>query len=173
MSQENQELRSGEGEGNYEAARSYNEHATAFAHASAGHDDAEESVSMNESAEPAGEGSYEGAEQYNEGASEFADANDYEMAEGTGVNQESVVAEREAKNEGLDEHVLRNNEDPLHVEYHRDGWVLRTEDGAYQTHAFEHIEDALRRAHQIARETHVALHVHGPDGGLVDRFESV
>lgn len=59
----------------------------------------------------------------------------------------------------------------VHVVHERNGWVIHSKDPS-QDAIFDRIDDALRRAHEIAAEMHVPLLVHGLDGAVVDKFDA-
>ncbi|ACY18000.1 hypothetical protein [Haliangium ochraceum] len=176
-----------EGEGSYEAAEMYNEAASEFAETNFDHREAA-AAGNTEAGEVEGEGSYEGSEAYNQGAKEFAESGKVEEAAREAKNSlddedeadEMRSAEEKGKEplrgmaiedvQALDE-AKQFSAGPLHVEFVRGSWMIRTENGRNPTNGFEHIEDALRRAHELAAMAHVPLHVHGPDGSLVDKYE--
>lgn len=59
----------------------------------------------------------------------------------------------------------------VHVVHERNGWVIHAKDETVDA-IFDRMDDALRRAHEIAAELHMPLHVHGLDGALIDKSEA-
>jgi uncharacterized protein YdaT len=59
-----------------------------------------------------------------------------------------------------------------HVMFERDSWVICPEDRSEATHSFSNLEDAIRRAHEIATEHHSAVYVYDPDGAIIDKYEN-
>lgn len=50
-------------------------------------------------------------------------------------------------------------------------WLICPEDAEQPTHTFQARDDAVARAHDIAREGGVRVYVHGLDGAVVERLE--
>jgi uncharacterized protein YdaT len=59
-----------------------------------------------------------------------------------------------------------------HVMFERDSWVICPEDRSEATHSFSNLEDAIRRAHEIATEKHSAVYVYDADGAIIDKYEN-
>jgi uncharacterized protein YdaT len=64
-----------------------------------------------------------------------------------------------------------SNTAAVHVVHERNGWVIHAKDETLDA-IFDRIDDALRRAHEIAAEMHVPLLVHGLDGALIDKYDA-
>lgn len=59
-----------------------------------------------------------------------------------------------------------------HVMFERDSWVICPEDRSEASHSFSNLEDAIRRAHDIAAEQHSAVYVYDPNGAIIDKYEN-
>jgi hypothetical protein len=64
-----------------------------------------------------------------------------------------------------------SNDAAVHVVHERQGWVIHAKDETLDA-TFDRIDDALRRAHEIAAQMHVPLLVHGLDGALIDKYDA-
>ena len=59
-----------------------------------------------------------------------------------------------------------------HVMFEDGSWVVLSEGDVEPLASFNDVEDALRRAHEIATEHSSAVYVHDGDGNLIDKIES-
>jgi hypothetical protein len=59
----------------------------------------------------------------------------------------------------------------FHLMYSDPVWVIWPEDRDHPTHRFNLYEDALKRAHELAKERLSAVYVFDPDGKLIQRSE--
>ena len=116
-----------------------------------------------------GEGSYTAAREYERRLSEFVRSGRMEQA----ANDAAVALDVETEGQGQAEASSGDAGDEVgvHVKHERLGWVVEPGEGTGPTAIFDSIDDALRRAHELAAEQHVPLFVHGPDGELIDRFD--
>ena len=129
-----------------------------------------------------GEGSYQGARDYQQSLKEFVRsgrveqaANDAELALDSETEAGEPVARRgKSKASGKKSLSADACEDvAVHVKHERTGWVVEPGTGKGPAAIFDHIEDALRRAHELAAEQHLPLLVHGPDGELIDKYDAL
>ena len=130
-----------------------------------------------------GEGSYEAAREYDRRLKEFVRsgrveraANDAELAlDSESEGDEQVEGQGKSKTCGTRSAVSADaGEDvAVHVKHERTGWVVEPGTGKGPAAIFDSIDDALRRAHELAVEQHLPLFVHGPDGELIDKFDAL
>lgn len=181
-----------EGEGSYEAAREYGRGVREFVHSGRVEEAAEEAAhSLDEDEEGLREAEqigkshaqgWEGASQASgNSSSPGLDQLDPEarhralerinqlMEEGYSERQAQRIALRLA--EDWAEMGQASDDTAVHVVHERNGWAIHSKDESLDA-VFDRIDDALRRAHEIAVQLHVPLHVHGPDGELIDRFDA-
>jgi hypothetical protein len=169
-----------EGEDSAQAARNSNEGAGETARP--GQVEGEDSQVARSQGGVEGEGSYTAAREYGRAARAFARSGRVEEAAeeaATALDREPET-HREAEQQGK---ARIQEEDPalaraesgdsagVHVKHERQGWVVEAP-GNIPFPTFDNIDDALRRAHEIASMQHVPLFVHGPDGELIDTFEA-
>jgi hypothetical protein len=77
-----------------------------------------------------------------------------------------------ARAQGKDEHRASGKATPaLHVMFADHQWVIWPEDMEEPTHRFNLMEDAYRRAHQLAVERGADVYVFGPAGELIEKNE--
>lgn len=181
-----------EGEGSYEAAREYGRGVSEFVRSGRVEEAAEEAAhSVDEDEEGLREAEeigkshaqgWEGASQASGNTSSPGlDQLDPEarhramerinqlMEEGYSERQAQRIALRLA--EDWAEMGQASDDTAVHVVHERNGWAIHSKDESLDA-VFDRIDDALRRAHEIAVQLHVPLHVHGPDGELIDRFDA-
>lgn len=128
-----------------------------------------------------GEGSYEGAREYDRRLKEFVRSGRVEQA----ANDAALALDSEAADGGQVKRLGKNKaqgetsasadvcEDvAVHVKHERLGWVVEPGTSQVPTAIFDSIDDALRRAHELAAEQHLPLLVHGPDGELIDKYDA-
>jgi hypothetical protein len=132
-----------------------------------------------------GEGSYEAARDYDQRLKEFVRAgrveqaaNDAELAldsETEGGAKVGRQGKGKVKAGGKAAAASGDACDDVavHVKHERTGWIVEPGTGKGPAPIFDHIEDALRRAHELAAEQHLPLFVHGPDGELIDKFDAL
>jgi hypothetical protein len=128
-----------------------------------------------------GEGSYEGARDYERRLKDFVRSGRVEQA----ANDAEIALDSESEG---DEQVGRkgkaragksavsadaDEEVAVHVKHERMGWVVEPGTGKGPAPIFDSIDDALRRAHELAAEQHLPLLVHGPDGELIDKYDAL
>lgn len=84
-----------------------------------------------------------------------------------------AVAMGIARAQGVDEHRPADGgmSPSVHVLFADREWVIWPEDEAEPTHRFNALEDAFRRAHQLAVERASDLYVFGPGGELIEKSE--
>jgi uncharacterized protein YoaH (UPF0181 family) len=181
-----------EGEGSYEAARDYGRGVREFVRSGRVEEAAEEAVqSLDENeqelseAEEIGKSHAQGWEGASLASSDSSSASldqlepearqrameriSQLMAEGYSQRQAERIAVRLAEDWvdlGKDD-----GQPAVHVVHERNGWAVHAEDKNLDA-IFDHMDDALRRAHEIAAQLHVPLRVHGPDGALIDKFDA-
>lgn len=137
-----------------------------------------------------GEGSYEAAREYDRRLGEFVRsgrveqaANDAELAldrdpagHGQAERKGKAKAPPDPELEALvsDRASEAGDETAVHVKHDRHGWVVEPGPSSKgPAPIFDSIDDALRRAHEIAAEQHLPLLVHGPDGELIDKYDAL
>lgn len=185
---------SAEGEGNYEAAREYGRGVGEFVRSGRVEEAAEEAeLSLDQDPQGLAEaeqiGKSRGQDLFWEGASQASgdtsspaldrlepDARhraleriNQLMEEGYSERQAQRIAMRLA--EDWADLEQSSNEVAVHVVHERQGWVIHAKDETLDA-TFDRIDDALRRAHEIAAEMHVPLLVHGLDGALIDKYDA-
>lgn len=187
MANEIRENRNIEGEGEFEGAqRAHEQRASGQLSRSA---EVEHEGQEAFGAGVEGEGSYEAAREYDRRLGEFVRsgrveqaANDAELAldrDPAGHSQ----AERKGKAKATPDPELEalvfdrssgaGDEIAVHVKHERQGWVVEPGKSKGPAAIFDSIDDALRRAHEIAAEQHLPLLVHGPDGELIDKYDAL
>ncbi len=57
-----------------------------------------------------------------------------------------------------------------HVLFEQNAWVIRAEGADSPAARFDHLEDALRRARDLAMEQSATLCVHDPDGAIIGTY---
>jgi hypothetical protein len=128
-----------------------------------------------------GEGSYEGARNYERRLKEFVRsgrvekaANDAELAlDGESAGDEQLRGQGKARATKPTAVAGAGEDVAVHVKHERTGWVVEPGTGKDPAAIFDHIDDALRRAHELAAEQHLPLLVHGPDGELIDKYDAL
>jgi hypothetical protein len=185
MANETRENRNIEGEGKFEGARKYDPRASEISPS------AEVEGEGLEAAGPGveGEGSYEAAREYDRRLGEFVRsgrvaqaANDAEAAldrDPVGHGQAERKGKAKAKPDPEVEALVADYapgvgaEVAVHVKHERHGWVVEPGKSKGPAPIFDSMDDALRRAHEIAAEQHLPLLVHGPDGELIDKYDAL
>lgn len=183
-----------EGEGSYDAAREYGRGVSEFVRSGRVEEAAEEAeLSLDQDPQGLAEaeqiGKSRGQELFWEGASQASgdtsspaldrlepDARhraleriNQLMEEGYSERQAQRIAMRLA--EDWVDLEQSSNAAAVHVVHERQGWVIHAKDETLDA-TFDRIDDALRRAHEIAAEMHVPLLVHGLDGALIDKYDA-
>lgn len=178
MTNETRENRNSEGEGGFEGAE-YNQRAGE----PGGEVEVEERQAAGTGVE--GEGSYSAAREYDQRLGDFVRsgrleqaANDAELALGrdpAGHEQAEQQGKARASQSALaaGSGSSAGEDMAVHVKHERLGWVVEPGTGKGPSATFDSIDDALRRAHELAAEQHLPLHVHGPDGELIDKYDAV
>lgn len=170
-----------EEDGSFEGAQRDEQRASELSRSAEG--EGEEQVVMGPGVE--GEGSYEAAREYDRRLGEFVRSGRVQQA----ANDAELALERDPEGHGQAERrgKARAMPDPevdaiaatdagddvaVHVKHERQGWVVEPGGSEGRSAIFDSMDDALRRAHELAAEQHLPLLVHGPDGELIDRFEA-
>jgi hypothetical protein len=165
---------------NFDGAQRKDQRASELSRSAEG--EGEERVAMGPGVE--GEGSYEAARQYDQRLGEFVRsgrvekaANDAELAlDSDPVGHDQAELQGKAKAitdpEVEDSDAAYDDDIAVHVKHERQGWVVEPGVSEGQTAIFDSMDDALRRAHELAAEQHLPLLVHGPDGELIDMYEA-
>ena len=167
-----------EGEGSYEAAREYDRGLREFVRSGRVEQAAEEAEQSLDEDEQEWEGTSQAS-----GATSSSALDRLEpaarhramerinqlMEEGYSERQAQRIAVRLAEDWAESEQDIE--QPAVHVVHERHGWAVHAKDETLDA-VFDRIDDALRRAHEIAAELHVPLHVHGPDGALIDKFDA-
>jgi Uncharacterized protein conserved in bacteria (DUF2188) len=174
MTNETRDNQNTEDEGGFEGVE-YNQRASDAGRSAQGAIEVEDRQAAGAGIE--GEGSYEGARSYEQRLKEFVRsgrveqaANDAELALDSDLAGHAQ-AERQGKAgaSGLD----AGDDVAVHVHHERTGWVVEHGTGKGPAATFDSIDDALRRAHELAAEQHLPLFVHGPDGELIDKYDAL
>ena len=180
MTNETRENRNIKGEGGFEGAE-YNQRASEAGGEPGGEIEVEERQAAGAGVE--GEGSYSAARDYDQRLSDFVRSGRMEQA----ANDAALALDRDpaghaqAEQQGkarasqsalaADSGSSAGEDVAVHVKHERLGWVV--EPGTGPSATFDSIDDALRRAHELAAEQHLPLHVHGPDGELIDKYDAL
>jgi hypothetical protein len=174
MANVTRENRNIEDNGNFEGARRDEQRTSELSRSAEGA--GEEQVAMGPGVE--GEGSYEAAREYDRRVGEFVRsgrvqqaANDAELALDSDPDGHGQ-AERQGKAKAAPEASDDGEDVAVHVKHERQGWVVEPGVSQGRTAIFDSMDDALRRAHELAAEQHLPLLVHGPDGELIDKYEA-
>lgn len=169
-----------EDNGNFEGAQRDEQRTSELSRSAEGA--GEEEVVMGPGVE--GEGSYEAAREYDRRLGEFVRsgrvqqaANDAELAldsDPEGHSRAERKGKARAKPDPEVEDIDAASDDivAVHVEHERHGWVVRPGVSEGRAAIFDSMDDALRRAHELASEQHLPLLVHGPDGEIIDKYEA-
>jgi hypothetical protein len=174
--------RTSEGESGFEGARTYDQRAGEAARPGKREGEGQEAVGPGVE----GEGSYQAAREYDRGRGEFVRSGRMEQAARAA---EAALAQdpeghRQAEQQGKArarpdsgveaESALSGSEVvAVHVKHERHGWVVEPGTSEDPAAVFNCMDDALRRAHEIAAQQHLPLLVHGPDGELIDRYDAL
>ncbi|HWN70106.1 MAG TPA: DUF2188 domain-containing protein [Haliangium sp.] len=168
MINDTREHRTTEDEGGFEGAE-YNQRGNEAGQSAQGEIEVEEHHAAGSRVE--GEGSYEAAREYERRLSEFVSSGRVEQAANDAAVALDVESEGQAQAEGSA--CDAGDDVAVHVKHERQGWVVEPGAGTGPAAIFDTIDDALRRAHELAAEQHLPLFVHGPDGELIDKFDAL
>jgi hypothetical protein len=167
-----------EGEGSYEAAREYGRGVREFVRSGRVEEAAEEAELSLDDAEQEWEGTSQASGDTSSPALDRLEpAARHRALERINQLMEEGYSERQAQRiavrlaEDWAEHEQSSDEPAVHVVHERNGWAVHAKDESLDA-IFDRMDDALRRAHEIAAELHVPLHVHGPDGALIDKYDA-